>query len=181
MSFNILTPKEKVTLWFHQPFDDEIAPCNSIMEFNNQFLKWIHKNNLEVYNELSFRKTMCNALCTLKLSFDKTKVQDLQMKQFPNRKFQNPDWKDEFNELWDAYIEKIYTNDVVTELINSIPEADWEYTLPNWKIVLCSIFPYFIKPSVEVLQDEGILVVDEKEEYITFEEANEEKEIDYYN
>lgn len=178
MSF--LTPKEKVSLWFHQPFDDNIAPCISIMQLNNIFLNWVAKHKLQVYNQQSFRKTMCNALCTLKESYDKTNIVDLKMIQFPNRKFQNPDWKDEFNELWDSYIQKIYTTDIVNYLIDSIDKAEWEITLPDWKIVICSILPYYIKPSVDILEDEGFLIIDEKEEYITFEEAQEEKEDDYY-
>ena len=180
MSYNILTTKEKITLWFHRLYDDEISPSISLNKFNDILLNWLKKNNLEVYNQQSFRKSMCNALCVLKENYDKTHVQDLQMKQFPNRKLQNPDWKDEFNELWDSYIQYIYTTDVIHQLCESLESADWEHSLPNWKIILCSIFPYFIKPSVEVLENEGYLVFDEKDEYITYDDAQEEKESDYY-
>jgi hypothetical protein len=47
--------------------------------------------------------------------------------------------------------------------------------------VLCSILPYYIKPCIDALADEGYLVIDEKEEIITYEEANEEEENDYYS
>ena len=171
------TSKRRINEWFHEHNeDDEIAPYQSIQILNNRFLQWLRKHNLNVYSNKSFRESVCSALCTLKATYEIKNQYQIDMFDFPNRKFQNPDWKDEFNHMWDSYIEKIYTNEVIDMLFESVPIAVWEETLPNWKYTICSILPYYIKPSVDALYNEGLLVMDESEELVTAEEAQEEND-----
>ena len=180
MEFPLLTAKEKVTRWYLQLHLDEKAPCITIKEVNDKFLDWLYQNYLEVYDEKSFRKSVCEALCTLKENYDRFNVEDLEMVKVPDRKTNNPDWKDDFNEKWDAYVQSIYTTDVINNLFDSIEVALWEDSLSTWRYVIGSILPYYIKPSIEALEHEGYIVRDESEELITCEDATEEQEYNEY-
>ena len=169
------TSKRRINKWFHEHNeDDEIAPYQSVQLLCDRFINWLKKHNLNVYSNKDFRFSVCRALCTLKATYEIKNLYQIDMVSFPNRKFQNPDWKDDFNELWDSYLEKIYTNEVIDMLFESVPNAIWEDSLPNWKYSICSILPYYIKPSVDKLYEEGILVMDESDELITAEDAYDE-------
>ena len=93
---------------------------------------------------------------------------------FPNRKYQNPDWKPEFDDLWDFYLEKVFTNQTVEKILKNLDSALWEDHLSNWRYILASVVPYYIKPSVDILEKEGYITVDEDDEYIVYEESQEE-------
>lgn len=167
------TSKRRINEWFHEHNeDDEIAPYQSVQLLCDSFMKWLRKHNLTVHSNKAFRESVCSALCTLKATYEIKNLYTIDMVSFPNRKFQNPDWKNEFNDLWDSYLEKNYTNEVIDMLFESVPNAVWEESLPNWKYTICSILPYYIKPSVDALYDEGLIVFDDTEELITLEEAH---------
>lgn len=174
-----LTPREKVMVWFHTPYDDEIAPCESIQEFNDIFLEFLDSLGLVVFDESDFRRAMCNAVCTLRLSFDQSKNIDLHMTTFPNRKYRNIDWKNEFNELWDLYLQNLFNSDTLQNLFEKLDVAIWEDALSNWRHIVGSLLQYYIKPSVDILEKEGFLTVDEDDEYITYEEAHEDESLTY--
>jgi hypothetical protein len=163
--------KRRINDWFHHHNEDEIAPYQSIQLLCDRFIEWVTKNDLNLHSNKGFRESVCNALCTLKGSYDIKNDYNIEQLSFPNRRYQNPDWKDEFNYLWDSYLEKIYTNEVIDMLFESISNALWEDSLPNWKYTICSILPYYIKPSVDTLYDEGLIVFDDTEELITLEES----------
>jgi hypothetical protein len=180
MDSPVLTEKEKVDIWFHTLHIDDIAPCVTIKKVNDVFLDWLESHNLFVYDETDFRRSVCAALCTLKQNYRKFKICDIEMKRFPNRKYCNPGWKDEYDQLWDAYIETIYTTDIIDKLFEKVEIALWEEHLPNWRYIIGSILHFYIKPSIDKLENIGYLVLDEDEELKTYDDAFEEEFNEYY-
>jgi len=162
----------KITQWFHtlnEGKEDEGTPAETIMEMNDLFIDLLKQKHLNLaVSEKVFRRSMCSALCTMKLYEDvniyKTRLDFV----YPT------EWNRDVEAMWQEWIEVgCFKN--WTAFWARLPVREWESALPGWRKGMESILMCYAQREIGALVDAQIIVEDEQGEYVDSNEYEAEK------
>lgn len=122
-----------VTKWFHHERQDSVIPAESILQFNNEFLRQMKRLHVNLWcSEKEFRKNMCEALCTLYISNKRNTnwKGPLSMQKRPHG------WTPHHETEWIDYIrDRLFTPEIWHLIWCHVPYANWESAVPDWRNV----------------------------------------------
>jgi len=161
-----------VNNWFHSVTGDTLSPAETIATISDEFLKSTKKFNLDIaVSESVFRKAMCEALCT----FYHTYTYKMNWSG-PNRNFPKPaNWTEDIERAWNDYVNlRLFTAEFWMFFWRKIPEPMWE--IPNWRENIQYLMPLYLRPSIDILIDKGLLMEQEDGEIVTAEDYESEED-----
>jgi len=153
----------KVTQWFHTLIEGKEhmgTPAETIMEMSDLFIDLMKSKRLNLeMSERVFRRSICSALCTMKLYNDVNIYRTIDNNIYPS------EWTVEMEGMWQ-------------ELLNTprflnwrnfwarVPQRDWEMDLPGWRTGMEYILSSYIRRDIEILIAAGLIIEDEQGDYI---------------
>jgi len=155
----------KVTQWFHTCIEEkehEGTPAETIMEMNDLFINLIKTKRLNLgVSEKIFRRSICNALCTMKY-YDNTQIYRTNViikNNYP------AEWNMEIESMWQEWLEThCFLN--WTAFWARVPVREWEDALPGWRKAMEYLLPTYIQRNIDSLVDAHLIVEDEQGEYV---------------
>jgi hypothetical protein len=143
-----------VSEWFHTVSEDDISPAQTIRDMNNNFIRFIRENRLKLaVHESTFRRFMCEAICTL-YSSAKQRTEW----QGPNSMLPRPNEWTHANEMaWRQYLIYMYFgSEFWTDFWKELGEpAIWEYDVPYWRYHMESFLPHYIYCDPKLISGGG--------------------------
>lgn len=149
-----LVINESVNFWFKTPKRDSISPAETILEFNNLFLKGLkyHKLGL-VCSEKDFRLYMCEAVCTMFLAKKKNTIWQGPLSEMPR-----PEGWASSNEI--EWLDILKSNhlgyDFFDGIWSRIEKTIWENIVPEWRTSFEIIALHYIAVKQDLLVDDYI-------------------------
>ena len=153
----------KVTQWFHtliEGKEHEGTPAETIMEMNDLFIDLLKQKhlNLEV-SEKVLRRSMCSALCTMKL------YKDVNIYKIRSNSVYPTEWNRDVETMWQEWLDvRCFKN--WGAFWARLPVRTWEMDLPGWRKGMESILMSYVQREIGVLVDADIIVEDEQGEYV---------------
>jgi len=165
------------TQWFHTSLYGDMTPAESVQMVSDLFLDILRSKHLSIsIPENTFRKMVCEATCSIRLY----SRQGCEISS-PHRKFSRPPgWNDEIESYWTEWLNScLYTDSYWLSFWNRIPYADWEDRLPNWRFILQTILPYYVRREMEVLVKSGYIVENDDGDFVSHDDYETEMHLDY--
>ncbi len=160
---------EKVNTWFYTEWRDNVAPSNTAIYIFYEFTAAIKKKGLalSVHNN-RFIHILCEALCTL---YD-AELQNMEVCGPTKRHEYVKDWNDELEATWIDYLQSRILNEGFWDTFwYNMGTADWEVSLPRWRVWMQSVLPFYIHRDIDLLVQEGLVFEDEDGHILNAEEA----------
>jgi hypothetical protein len=153
----------KVTQWFHTLIEGEEhmgTPAETIMEMNDLFIDLLKTKHLNLgISEKLFRRSMCSALCTMKLFKDVNIYRTRPNSVYP------AEWNRDVETMWQEWLDvRCFKN--WTAFWARLPVRTWETDLPGWRKGMESILLSYVQREIGVLVDANVIVEDEYGDYV---------------
>ena len=153
----------KITQWFHTLIEEkehEGTPAETIMEMTDLFIDLLKQKGLNLgVPEKAFRRSMCSALCTMKLYEDVNIYKTHPSGAYPS------EWNRDVELMWQEWLDvRCFKNWIA--FWARLPVRTWEEGLPGWRKGMESILMAYVQRNIGTLVDAQIIVEDEQGEYV---------------
>jgi hypothetical protein len=142
---------EHVNKWLHHQRVDNTTPAETILQFNNLFLKQVQRLGLHLWcPEAQFRKNMCEALCTLYIAERQGTTWKGPLSA-PKRPY---GWTVQKERDWEDYMRnRLFTYELWQLVWCQIPQAYWETTCPYWREHFEHIATHYLMVHPDMLDE----------------------------
>ena len=140
-----------VNHWFHHERFDGGSPAITLKKCNEMFLAKIRRMRLDLFCEDAyFRKSMCEAVCTIYMS-EKEGTRWAGPHSNPPRP---NNWSSRREQSWREYRDYHYLNsDFWVNFWSTIQEGLWEGAIPHWRTAYQNIAGHYINVETDNAED----------------------------
>ena len=132
-----------VSEWFHKVHHDDVSPALSLRDMSSNFLRYLGERKLKLaIHEQTFRKFMCEAVCTMYAS-----AKQCTLWEGPHSRMPRPaGWTHQNEMAWQQYLTYMYFgSEFWTDFWHNLGEPTmWEYAIPHWRREMESILPHYV-------------------------------------
>jgi hypothetical protein len=142
---------DHVNRWFSSDRVDGPPPVDSILQFNNEFLRHVKRLRVHLWcSEKEFRRYMCEALCTIYVA-SKQKTTWKGPLSAPKRPY---GWTPTHETDWMDYVRnRLFTDDLWRAIWCHVPNENWEHAVPDWRDHFEFIATHYLMVHPDVLED----------------------------
>lgn len=154
MLSSVLVRRERVlvTQWFHNVGVDE-----TLFDVITDFLSVLERRKLGLdCPETAFRRSMCNAVCTMRMYGVDSWSSPHRLVQYPQ------EWTQELETLWQTWkTGRMFTPLFWTNFWGRHVVREWETGLDGWRSQMELILPLYIQRSMNLFVAQGLFIDDE--------------------
>lgn len=180
MQLNKKAAENDTTDWFNSSDIDGISPFSYVEYVTSEFCKFLDRKGFTLdISQNQFLYDVCTATCTMYY------YQIWQKNKFiigaPRRKFTRPkQWTNVLEGQWKDYIHSRLVNyEFWEQFWIHFPVGYWESTMhDNWRDVMQTLLPYYIRREVEILLEEEIVCQETDGNIVTWDDHEAEEEPD---
>ncbi len=159
---------EEINEWFHQRQADGVTPINSVCSLVRRFVRDVYSFGLEpIAHEKVIMRSMCDATCMMYKA-------DVEQKEVsgPLKTLQRPEgWTSAVEAVWVDYMSSMYfTEEYWSHFWERIETTCWEHRFPQWRPLIQSVLPFYIKRNFDILRECGLVFMEDDGNFVVADE-----------
>lgn len=158
--------------------NEDHTPLETIATVSSLFLEKCDQFGFDLnVSETTFRKYMCDALCSLYVAeqFDKRVIQTRKISKTPRG------WTNDAENVWNDYIYTRYFTDQFWEKFwDCVGDAGWMTDIPRWREFFQSALLVYLQRDSTRLIEEGLLVTGVNGALVPTEEISENEHDEHF-
>jgi hypothetical protein len=156
--------EDRVNAWLRDDSTD-ISPLQFVLQIADAFLHDVDRFDLSTaVDTRTFERTLCQAMGAYYLASERNKTIEgpREIRSAPKG------WTADAENVWNDYVTHYFFNDKYwLNFWDEFPVAAWEHGLPQWRVFLQSLLPFYLHRDPELLEVAGMLVKNADGAYVS--------------